>query len=209
MGKKIAIGCLGFFVLVLLVGGGFAYFKFVRPAQQAFVAAKQVAQFKELDREVKLKTAYAAPADGVMQAAQVERYLAVHEQLRATLKGKLEELDQRYDELEKDGRKPAFADLARAWGDMAKLLVSVKKEQVDALNAARFSLSEYDWVRGQVLLAAGHSVAMVDLNALGSSDGTLVVATADDSPVPLANVELVRPILERLDTAVALAAFGL
>lgn len=83
----------------------------------------------------------------MLQVAQVERYLAVHEQLRATLKGKLEALDQRYDELEKDGREPAFADLARAWGAVAKLLVSVKKEQVDALNTARFSLSEYDWVR--------------------------------------------------------------
>lgn len=209
MGTKIAVGCLSFFVLVLLVGGGFAYFKFVRPAQQAFTAAKQVAQFKELDRDVKLKTIYAAPANGVLQAAQVERYLAVHEQLRTTLQGKLEELDQRYDELREDGRKPGFADLARAWGDMANLLVSVKRAQVDSLNAARFSLSEYDWVRGQVLHAAGHSVAMVDVNSLGSPDGSLTVEDAEDVPVPSENVELVRPVIERLDTALALAAFGL
>lgn len=209
MGKKIAIGCLSVFVLVLLVGGGFAYFKFVRPAQQAFTAAKQVAQFKELDREVRLKTTYAAPADGVLQPTQVERYLAVHEQIRAALKGKLEELDQRYDKLAEDGRKPSFADLARAWGDMAKLLVSVKRAQVDALNSARFSLSEYGWVRGQVLLAAGHSVTVVDVSTLGGSDGAVAVEDVDQVAVPPQNVELVRPVIDRLDTALALAAFGL
>ncbi len=206
MGKKIAIGCLSVFLLVVVVGGGFVYFKFLRPAQQAFSAAKQVAQFQELDRGVKLKASYAAPADGVMEAAQVERYLAVHDQLKATLQGKLEELDKRYEEIREGDRQPGFGDLARAWADMANLLVTAKKAQVDALNDSRFSLSEYDWVRGQVLRAAGYSFSQVDLASLGSENGVL---QAQDAPVPAENVELVKPIVERLDTALALAAFGL
>jgi hypothetical protein len=206
MGKKLAIGCLSVFVVLFLAGGIFAYVRFVRPAQQAFAAAKQVAAFQSLDRDVRQGGDYQPPADGVLQADQVERFVAVQAAISGDLQGRVDELDRRYKALHDSGREPGFRELARAWSDLAGLLVEAKRSQVSALNRNGFSLAEYAWVRGQVLRAAGYAVYRVDPSQLASGRGDVPV---EEAPVPAANVELVAPHAEELDAAFALSVFGL
>lgn len=200
---------VGVLLLALLVGGGaLAYVYVVRPAMGAVNAAKDLAQIQQIESRVRDRSTFAAPGDGVLTSAQVDRYLGASRAIISGLEGRLAKLQDRYEQIEAEGRDPGLRELARAYADILRLLVEAKELQVEALNANGFSLSEYAWVRGQVIRAAGFETFQVDLTALANDSNSSAVRELQAS-VPAANVELVRPYAEELEVMLPLAAFGL
>ncbi len=203
------VGCLVVFG-VLLVGGGIAAYWFIgRPALNAINAGRDLARIQQIESRVSNRSSFAAPADGVITQQQLDRYLAVNREVMTKLESRIEVLDQRSREISRT--EFSFAGLRQAanvWAELLRLIVDAKQTQVDALNANRFSLSEYSWVRSQALGAAGLPLVEVDLDALVNQQSDPTVRRQLES-IPQANRDLVAPVARELERALPLAVFGL
>lgn len=210
MGRKLAIGCGVVFVVLFLAGAGVAWWFIGRPAASVVGAVRDVQRIESIRDDVRDTSAYQPPADGVLSGEQVERYLDVQRAMRSRLEDRVQTLRERYEEIDSEGRDPTPGDLARAWADTTGLLVEATEAQVDALNAQNFSLEEYDWVRRNVLLAAGFAAPGYDITDLAGEDADAGEAVAPEATeVPEENVELVAPHSEELEQVVPFAWFGL
>lgn len=210
MGRKLAIGCGAVFLVLLVAGAGVAWWFIGRPAASMVGAVRDVQRIESIREEVRDTSSYQAPADGVLTGGQVERYMDVQRAMRSRLEERVETLRDRYEAIDDENRNPSPAELARAWADTTGLLVDATEAQVDALNAQDFSLEEYRWVRGQVLLAAGFAAPGYDITDLagdGPSDGEAIAPGATE--VPEENVQLVEPYAEEIEQTLPFAWFGL
>ena len=204
MNKKVLGGCLAVGLLLLVVGGASVFWFVLRPLWQVGSAisesAQQWQQVAQLDQQVRNRAAFAPPQDGRLQAAQVERLVAVQGQIAERLGDRIEQLDAKYRELKarqaEDGREPGVQDMFVAYADLANLIVEAKRAQVEALNAQGLSLEEYRWLRGQAFLA------------LGMASQQALPATQADSALA-ANAELLRPHRDLLVKTAATAWLGL
>ena len=205
MKKKFAIGCLVAVLAVLVVGGGAAYYYVIRPLTSTVRAGAELTKLAELENRVSNKRSFTAPADGELEGSQVDRFVQVTNTVMGGLQNRARELEAKYATLRECNR--GVRQVLNAYADIIELLVEAKEMQVAALNAAGFSVAEYDWVRRSVLQAAGHGVMQVDLAAL--AQGEVQEARGSNAPAPEANVELVAPHRDRIGEYVGLAMFGL
>lgn len=206
MRKPLVLGCLVIFVL-LLAGGGVAAWVYGRPYVETVLAVRDLGRIQDLESRVRNTSRFEAPATGILEADQVQRYLSAADTVLQRLEGQLDLLRVRYEQLE-DADGLSASQLAGAWSDIIRLVVKAKEAQVEALNATGFSLAEYGWVREQVIRAAGLPAYQVNLAALGS-DSAEPAVWVNDAPVPDENTELVRPHVQQLEKLLPLAAFGL
>lgn len=204
--KKFLIGCLGVFVVLAAVGGFLAYRYVIQPLTGVVQSVEQFAQIAELDKGIRNQAGFQAPADGVISEAQLERYMAVQAGMQQRLDVTLEQLNERYRQIDTQGREPNFRELMVAYQDLLKLVLEAKRVQVDELNAHNFSLAEYSWVKREAIRAVGIPLATLDLTQLTGESVNLPELT---STVPEANIKLLEPFRETLEENFALAFFGL
>lgn len=213
MGRNLAIGCGVVFLLLFLAGAGVAWWFIGRPAGELLGSVRDVQRIEQIRDGVRDQGPYVAPADGVLEDRQVDRFLAVQDEMRARLEGRFDELRERYERIEQRAGDPTPRELAQAASDLTGLLVEATRGQVDALNAQSFSLEEYRWVRARVLEAAGYAAAGYDVTQLTGGDApSSARAPTGPSPgatVPQANVDRVAPHRERIEENLVFAWFGL
>lgn len=210
MGKKLVIGCLIVFVVLLLAGAGVAWWLIGRPAGELIGSVRDVQRIETIREDVRATGPYDAPEDGVLSEVQVERFLAVQDTMRARLEDRVDTLRERYQDIEEREGDPSPAEIMRAWSDVTGILVEATEAQVDALNEQDFSLEEYRWVRARVLEAVGFAAAGYDLTDLASGEVPEEAVPAErPGEVPQENVELVSPHQERIEENLPLAWFGL
>ncbi|MFN2322483.1 MAG: hypothetical protein ABR510_05940 [Trueperaceae bacterium] len=207
-----ALGCGGAFLILLIVGGVLTWNFVGQPLWSVYTAVQEVQNVGDLDARLTNRAPFAPPADGVLTADQMERYVAVLERTGGATQARLDDLQQRFEDL--DDREFAWTDVWRlgdAYAGSLRLLVETKEAQVAALNAEDFSAEEYAWVRGAVLRAAGlpgvgYGVADFAGALTGGAEPDVRPSV---EPVPPANRELVERFRERLDEVAFLAALGL
>jgi hypothetical protein len=205
-----AIGCGATLAIVLVLVGVGAWWFVGRPLLQVYGAVQDVRNVQALDARVSNRAAFAAPADGLLSESQVTRFLGVQRRMGDAVVGRLEHLERRFTEL--DGRDFRWSDalrLAGAYTDFFHLLVQTKETQVAALDDAGFSVAEYDWVRREVLRAAGVA-APSDVGAfVADMTGDRPTAALPAAGAPQPNRDLVERYREELDETVFLAVIGL
>ncbi len=206
MKRRWVVGCLAVFLVVAGVGGALAYACVIRPAMATVDAARALARLPEIEARVRNRTAFVPPADGLLTREQATRYLSAADSVRSELGVLTDRLEQRLEELKARGTVGGVRALALAYADLARTIVRAKEVQVEAINAAGFSLGEYAWVRTQVVAAAGLVPYSVDLRRVGEGGEAL---TELDVSVPPENVALVEELAPDVDDLAALAAFGL
>jgi len=213
--KNVLIGCSVVLLLVVIGGGTLAWIYVVKPGMEVAGEFTQLSQeFEEADARIENQADYTPPQDELLDEAQVDRYLAAQRSIRATLGGRLQELEEKYKAFEQpDGGKVVmgFDDIMGAYGDFFSLLAEAKRAQVEALNAQGFSLAEYRWTRNHVYEALGQPVGQFSVeDGLSIEQFTKDGSGRDSVPAaPQPNVELVEPHREELMEMVALAWFGL
>jgi hypothetical protein len=171
MAKKIVLGCAVALVLGA-VGGGLLLYQFVyKPGREALRAGgdaieswSRVEEIERLNDGVEDRSPFTPPDDGLLTADQVERFAGVLRRVREDLGPRWEVLESRYGAGSRPGEEPGLEEVVGLWRDLGGLLVDAKRSQVDAVNAAGFSLGEYRWVREQVYLALGLQVVTVGLD---------------------------------------------
>ncbi len=205
--KKVLIGCLGVFVLVAVAGGIVTYVKVIKPGMEFVGGMAELGQeFQELNDSIENRESFAPPADGTLDEARFQRFLAAHRQMRGELEGRLTELKTKYEELEAEiderGGQAGIGDMVGAYADLADLLIAGKRAQVEALNTHRFSIEEYNYTRDRVYRALGEGVAVAAIAQSGN-------AGQFNQTVPQETIDLVEPHREELMESYVLAWWGL
>ena len=205
--KKFAIGCFGVLVVLALVGGGITWFKVIKPGMEFAGGIAELGQrYSELNDSIENRSGYTPPSDGLLTESAFNRFLAAQRSMRNQLEGRLQDLQQKYEDLEQEidqrGGQASITDMMGAYSDLTDLLIDAKQAQVDALNSQGFSLQEYNWVRGEVYRALGESVAVAAIGESGSTQGV-------NTTVPEQTREMVAPHREELIQTHALAWWGL
>lgn len=159
--KKGLIGCLVVGLLLVVIGGGAAYWFVLRPmwnAGSAMVSnAKDMATVAQAEQSISNKSPYTAPADGRLTPAQVQSLVAVQTAMQAALGEDLNTLKAKYDAIEAEnkakGKDANLSQVMGAYSDFSGFILKAKQAQVAALNQQNMSLEEYNWVRGQAYAA--------------------------------------------------------
>ena len=161
--KKLAIGC-GVVLVVLMVCGAVGSYLVYHKVRSTIAGFAELGKIPEIERSVRNKTPYVPPSNGELSQAQLQRYLAVQQTVRAHLGAQAKVLEQNYHRLLSKQQATALdmPELVAAYRDLAGVYLDGKRAQVEALNQAGFSLDEYRWVRTQSYAALG--VPMMDFD---------------------------------------------
>ncbi len=206
--KKFLIGCLTVFVLLGAVGGFLAYRFVIRPVQGVVRNLEQLEQVGELNKRVTNTASFTVPSDGILQESQLNRYLAVQENMKASLSETVKELDEKYKGF--DNEELTLSNVREFFGayqDILKLVLEAKEVQVAALNEQNFSLQEYAWVKREALRAAALPFTQLDLSEF-SGDLNIKLPELTQN-IPEENIQLLEPYRENLEDVIGLAFFGL
>jgi hypothetical protein len=214
--KKLLIGCLVLAVVLAVTAGAASYYLY-RKVDSTISGFKELGTVPELERSVRNKTPFTPPASGELTGAQLERYLAVQQQVRARLGAGAAEIEQKYKTLlAKDSATIVDAPaIISAYRDLAKTFVEAKRAQVAALNDAGLSLDEYRWVRRQAYAGIGMPLMELDVAQIMAD---VKAGRTPAQPTPTLNlaptakpatVKLVEPHRKALEANAGLAFFGL
>jgi hypothetical protein len=215
--KKLAIGCGIVLLLMGVVAVGVGYYVY-RQASSMIAQLRELDRVPEIERSVRVKTAYVPPATGELAAAQVERLVKVQAMVRQRLGQRFNELETKYKTL-MDKKEATIVDvpaLVGAYRDMAAAWMEAKRSQVDALNSVDMSLEEYKWIREQTYRALGVPYMDFDVAKIveqirsGQTDMEPGQIRGSVGPSgPEANRKIIEPFKKQLDENLPLAAFGL
>ncbi len=213
--KKVAIGCSAVLAVLLVIGLVAGYWLF-SSARKLVGGYQELAQISTINQQVVDQSTYRPPANQQMTSDQVERYVQVQRALMTHLGDRIDALEKEYRQLEatlQDGQQPSWRQMWNAWGDIVTLIVDTKRAQVDELNRAGFSLSEYQWVRSQVWAAWGHTAMGWNLEAIAANPEQIDAAWREVSLPPddvlQRHRELLQPHVDESDNWMALSFFGL
>lgn len=221
MGKKIALGCLGIGML-LLIGGGFLAYNYIYKPVVGSVESLQ--EIHETNNQIQDQSAYEVPADNAMTEQQVERFVAVQKQIQNGIEERLTEFQQKYEELEQElqsqNQEPGLTEIMNVWGDIVNLYADAKQIQVDALNDYDFSLQEYRFVQQSFYSALGTELFSYDIDQIAeaASEGNFnnmnleqfeQKQTEMEQQVPEINRELVSQYADSAENWMVFAWWGL
>jgi hypothetical protein len=207
--RNVLLGCLAVFVLVLGVGGFFAYRFVYQPIRNAAANVMELENFNKLNDDIRNRVDFVVPDGNVLTQEQVERFMKVQQGMRENLQGTFTQLEEKYKDIEAKGQGQVqnIREIFGAYSDLFKLVVEAKREQVQQLNEYGFSLPEYQWVKEQVLGAAGLPIAGFDLSQIMNEGAQTVEKVIEDAPQQ--NIELLAPYKDKLEQYLSFSFFGL
>jgi hypothetical protein len=217
MVKKLALGCAGV-LLVTMVAGAVGMYYVYQKARSTFSAFAEFSTIPDLERQVRNRAAFTPPGSGELTAAQVERFVAVQDRVRAGLGQRFGEIEKKYRALSerRDATVLDVPQLLAAYRDLASAYMEAKRAQIDALNAAGLSLEEYRWVRNQAYAALGTVIMDLDLSRLiediqsgNAPTYEPALSGSVEAQGPEQNRTLVEQHKKKLEENVALSFFGL
>jgi len=214
--KKLAIGCLVVLVVVGAAVAGIGYYGYLK-VKSSVTQLAELGQIGDLERGVRIKTAFVAPASRELTAGQVDRLLQVQARVRERLGAGAAAIERNYKSLldKKDATAADLPALLGAYRDLARTLIDAKKAQVEALNDLGLSLDEYRWIRTESYRALGVPFVDMDVSRIterarnGQTAGVIEMNGALGDKGPDANVRLVEKHRKALEDYMALASFGL
>jgi hypothetical protein len=214
--KKLAIGCLVVLVVVGAAVAGIGYYGYLK-VKSTVTQLAELGQIGDLERGVRIKTAFVAPASRELTAAQVDRLLQVQARVRERLGAGAAAIERNYKSLldKKDATAADLPALLGAYRDLARTLIDAKKAQVEALNDLGLSLDEYRWIRTESYRALGVPFVDMDVSRIaerarnGQTAGVIEMNGALGDKGPDANARLVEKHRKALEDYMALASFGL
>ena len=217
MGKKIALGCLGIGLLVLVGGGYFAYSTFVKPLMSSVSVLEEI---DNTNSKIDNQSTYDVPEDRELSESQVERFVDVQKEIRQGLEARIIEFQKEYEELsaELENREPSLTEITGAWGDMIQMYADAKQIQVDALNNHDFSLQEYRFVQQSFYQALGVELFSYNIDQIAASaqEGNFNMDVSEYEnmqekidQVPEQNRKLVSQYSENADDWLVFAWWGL
>ncbi len=214
--KKLAIGC-GVVVLVLGIAASIAFYVVAKKAGSYLRDSGVLASVETLSKGVTNQTPFRPPANGELTEDLVKRFAAVQESMHARMGGRFQEVAAMQDEMlrreQAEHRQSTAAEDFKNVSAMMGFIVQAQGAWLDALNQQRFSMDEYQWVRGRVYAATGlHAMELSTRNlsdALKKGGAATRPIPGSGDPVSQRNKDLVAPYVSRMKDWAVLAFFGL
>jgi hypothetical protein len=214
--KKLAIGC-GVIVLLLGVTASIAFYVVAYKAGSYLRDSGVLQSIETLGKGVTNTAPFAPPADGELTADLVKRFAAVEDAMIARLGPRFKELAAMQDEMLRrqaaEKRKSTSAEDFKNVSSSMGFILQAQGAWVDALNQQRFSMDEYQWVRGRVWAASGMNIFELSSRdipaAIRGGGGATRPIAQSTGPAPTHNRDLVAPYQSKLKDWVPLAFFGL
>jgi hypothetical protein len=214
--KKLAIGC-GVIVLVLGVGVSVVLYIAASKAHSYLSESGVLESIETLGKGVNDTAPFTPPANGQLTDDMIKRFVSVHGAIVAKLGDRFNQIGAMQTEMmrreQAEHRKSTSAEDFKNVTAMMGFVVQAQGAWVEGLNQQRFSMDEYQWVRGHVYAAAGLNVMeLVDRNLSSSGKADPVVTrpiAGSSDPVSKHDKELVAPYIPKLKETAALAFFGL
>ena len=214
--KKIALGCGLALLLTGIVAGGLAYYAY-RQVSATFTQFAALAEAPELEKSVKNREVYVAPASEEITEAQIEKLVKVQADVRQRLGERIAAFEKQYKTLV-DQKEASITDgpkILQAYADLASTWMDAKRAQVEALNATNLSLDEYRWIRDQAYRALGQPFVDMDLSKImenaksGVQSGIGELRGSLGPEGPAVNQARIAKFKKLLQDNLALASFGL
>jgi hypothetical protein len=221
MGKKIALGCLVVFLVVVIGGGYWGYTSFLKPVVSNLGSIQNSAQqINEKNNQIRNQSSYTPPQSGEITPRQVDNFVSIQQEIRRGLENVLGEFQEKYDELGQqwEQREPTFREMMNVGGDLLAMYSDAKQVQVDAINNAGLSLEEYRFVQQSFYHALGVELFSynIDQIARAAAEGNINVnmeefeaAQEQMREVPERNRELVAPFADSAEDWLVFAWWGL
>lgn len=221
MGKKIALGCLVVFLVVVIGGGYWGYTSLVKPVFSNIGSIQHSAQqINDKNNQIRNRSAFAPPQAGELTTGQVNNFVSVQQEMRRGLENVLAEFQEKYEELGQswERRDPTFREMMNAGGDLLALYSDAKQVQVDAINSAGFSLEEYRFVQQSFYQALGVELFSynIDQIARAAAEGNINInmeefetAREQMREVPERNRQLVAPFADSAEDWLVFSWWGL
>jgi hypothetical protein len=216
--KKLAIGCAILFVVAGAAVVGVGYYGYLK-VKSAVTQLAELGQVHDIERGVKVQTAFVVPSSGELTAAQVDKLMKVTTRVRERLDQDMVVFQRTYKTLaqKKDATAADLPELMSAYRDLAKDWLNAKRTQVDALNEVGLSLDEYRWIRSAAYGALDIPFMVVDFGQIAESvkqaggqvKTNVLVGGAFAGKGPASNLKLVEKYRKQLEDYVPLASFGL
>jgi hypothetical protein len=214
--KKLAIGC-GIVALVLAVSVSVVFYIAASKARSYLRESGVLESIETLGKGVNNTAPFTPPASGQLTADMVKRFVAVQDVMVAKLGTRFREIAAMQDEMmrreQAEHRKSTSGEDFKNVSAMMGFILQAQGAWVEGLNQQRFSMDEYQWVRGHVYAAAGLGVIELsnrnDPDMLKQSGVVTRPIAGSGDPVSQRNKELVAPYLPKLKDSAALAFFGL
>lgn len=206
--KRRSMGCLITTTIIMAILAGAAYFFVYKPVSQLAKGFSNIEAFTNLDKHINNTAPFAPPVNDELSADQVDRYIGVIQRVQADAMARINDLEHIFNAelLEDAGPVEAYRIFMGAYQELIDSAVAVKQEQVEAINAAGFSLEEYNWVKTQVAGAAGFSASELSLESLMSGELGGQQVAIKSNPT---NQELIAPYMEDIGSWAPLLMFGL
>lgn len=215
--KKLAIGCLVIAVLGAAAAGGFVYWGYLKVRSTVSQFA-ELAKVPDIERTVRVQTPFTPPESGELTAKQIDQLVTIQTRVRERLGNSFATMQRTYKSLadKKEANVTDVPALISAYRDLAAAWLDAKRTQVDALNQAGISMSEYRWVRVQAYRALGIPFVDVDfarMAAQAQRSGTMTAEMPEIGlPATTARTDmrkLLEPHRKQLEDYIPLVAFGL
>lgn len=212
-------GCALIGLILLAFAGWFGYKAFIEPNRSYLDVLTEITG---LEANEAVGTPFTPPADGLLTADQVERFVAVQTSMMDHLRSIGHAWAERGELVQESGGIQGLHGVLSSSPEAARDYLNVKKVQVEALEREGFTPSEYSWVRRRIWPALGVdelNVAWSEIldfarerqNELRIGPLPIPQDLGDrmERAVPEANVHLVSAHEAELRKAIALAALGL
>ena len=212
--KKLALGC-GVIVIVIGVVVTIAMYVVANRTSRYLRNSNAIAALQTIGKGVDNTAPFTAPATGELTADMMRRFAAVEDEMVDKLGPRFHELEAMQNEFmrreQAEHRKATSAEDFKNITSSMGFIVQAQGAWIEALNRQRFSMDEYQWVRGRVWSASGMNLLELssrDSSALSRGGAMRPIAPSADA-VPPHNRELVKPYLPKMKNWVPLAFFGL
>jgi len=191
------------------------YINYFSPYAPMFAGNRAIAIVGALDRTIENKAEYVPPADGLVSARQIERFVKVEGEVETAIGEGARTIDAVSRELTQLQARPERLTVTaalRSIGTADSVLRRAKQAQVKALNAEAFSKDEFEWVRQRIYRAAGIELvqlAIDDLAHFETPDQFARIVHRRAGEVPDRDRQQIDPHRASLERWRGLAFFGL
>jgi hypothetical protein len=213
--KKLLVALVVVFLLAGVAAAGVGYYIY-RQVRSTVAGFAELGQIPEIERAVRQR-GFVPPASSELTESQVTRFMRVQADVRQRVGERFADFERQYKTLlgKDEATLRDVPAVVAAYRDLAAAWIDAKRTQVEALNAAGFSLEEYRWIRDQAYQALGLPFVDLDLTRLMDAASGAGEAAAGqlrgalESAGPEKNRQLVEAFKKQLEENVALASLGL
>lgn len=172
--KKVAFGCLIILGLMVVAVGGVMTWGYFKVSGMVGQVQERAAVIQDIQENAPSNPNFQPPTDGLISDQQVAKLVAVEQYIQGEMEPVLAQHNARVEEIKAltEGNNSSGADLSEMFNvfqhldELADVVTSYKRIQVEALQQQDLSFQEYSWARTLAIRSFADFRGQLDLEQL-------------------------------------------